>query len=828
VSSRVARSGLGLAALALCLGLPLALGSARAHLVPMGDGLWHGLTDPPGLARIALAAVAGLGVALLARGLAPGARKPLLALGLAGAPLLAAAFGRWPALLVPQGPALALVALPALFVVIARSATLPAGFRARGPVLVAVGFLFYAALGARLPGPAGPQGDEPHYLTMAESLLSDGDLDLSDEFAERAYAPFFAGTLAPHRSPASPRGRLYAVHAPGLPVLILPAYATGGYPAVRLFLSLLAAVASALAWRLSRDVTGSEATALGAWAALTFTPPLPFYAVAVYPETPAALAVAAFLLLARGEASGGRLALAALLASTLPWLHPKFLPLGLLGLGLVLIRGRFSRAAMAASALAAASIAALLAWFAATFGRASLAAAYGPGPDVDWLNLPRGTLALLLDRQFGLLPLAPLWLLAAPGLVLLLRRGAGDGLRVLLLAGVVVAAGASFGMWWGGACPPARFLVPAMPALAVALAPSLSRRPGLAASLLGFGVAVVGIAAWAPRAIHNFPDGDSALWRTLSPAVSVDALLPSFVVGPGELLLGLSLLAAALVAWRSGFAIAAAVAGAYLLLATSITGGARLEPGPATVALLTAWDEGNLASAGPSLDIARLAIPAGERRRLRGLDLPAGLYDAEVSTGIAEAGSRVRLRADELPLLDEALASGSTRWPLLLPAGARRLTLELPAGARAAFVPRALVPRGRRDSFAWPLVPWPDRYRVGGAALRITTLDRSEPEGGGFRLDGAEGRFLVELPEGGSTRLLVQRASPPARGDCVLWGDREIDLSGMRAPALDLPAQAGLRLGGVRVVPLRVRASGALVSLSSPAQDSQGRPGLPK
>lgn len=822
------RSRVAVAALGTCLGLPLLLWSSRAHLVPTAGGLWSGLTDPPGPARLALSLGAGIGLALLARrrGLA---LRPLLALGLAGAPLVAVMLGGWPALLVPQGPALALVALPALFAALARCVALPPGFRARGRVLAALGLVLYAALGTRVPGPAGPQGDEPHYLTMAESLLSDGDLDLTDEFAERAYAPFYPGTLAPHRSPASPPGRLYAVHAPGLPALILPAYAIGGYPAVRLFLSLLAALTAALTWRLVRDVTGSEGAALGAWAALALTPPLPFYAVAVYPETPAALAVAAFLLLARGPASGGRIALAALLAAVLPWLHPKFLPLAALGLGLVLIRGRFSRSAAAAIALALASCAALLAFFASAFGRASFAAAYGPGPDVHWLNVPRGALALLLDRQFGLLPLAPLWLLAAPGLALLLGRRAGDGLRALLLIVAVAAVGASFGMWWGGACPPARFLVPALPALALALAPALPRRPALAAALVGFGVAVVGIATWAPRAIHNFADGDSALWRTLAPAVSVDALLPSFVVGPGEALLGLSLLAAALLALRGGRAFAAAAAGSYLLLATSVTGGVRLEPAPATLALLEAWDEGNLASAGPPPEIGRLAIPAGERRRLRGLDFPPGLYDLTVSAGAVAPEGRARLRADELPLLDEALALGEARFPLLLPAGARRLRLDLPAGARAAFVPRVLVPRSRRGTFAWPLVPWPDRYRVGSAALRVTVVDRSEPEGGGFRLDGPVGRFLVELPEGGQARLLVQRASPPERGDSVRWGDREIDLSGpARAPMLELEAEGGWAFGATRVVPLEVRAAGSWISLTTPAQDSQGRPGLPK
>src|SRR6185295_1663894 len=110
-------------------------------------------------------------------------------------------------------------------------------------------------------------------LTMAHSLVTDGDLDLADEFAGREYRGFFAGRLDAHTSPASPKGTLYPVHAPGLAFLILPAYALGGYPAVKLFLSALAALTGVVVHRLVRDALGGGALALAAWAAFSFTPP---------------------------------------------------------------------------------------------------------------------------------------------------------------------------------------------------------------------------------------------------------------------------------------------------------------------------------------------------------------------------------------------------------------------------------------------------------------------------------------------------------------------------------------------------------------------------
>ena len=105
----------------------------------------------------------------------------------------------------------------------------------------------------RIPGPAGPQGDEPHYLTMAQSLWSDGDLDLTDEFAGAEYARYYAGTLSGHISENSPPGRLYSIHSPGLAFLILPAYAAFGHRGAQLLLSALAALAGVLVYRVVRD-----------------------------------------------------------------------------------------------------------------------------------------------------------------------------------------------------------------------------------------------------------------------------------------------------------------------------------------------------------------------------------------------------------------------------------------------------------------------------------------------------------------------------------------------------------------------------------------------
>src|SRR5205823_11073603 len=117
-----------------------------------------------------------------------------------------------------------------------------------------------------------------HYLVMAQSLWSDGDLDLTDEFANQEYAAFFPGRLLPHPSPSTPAGHLYSLHSPGLPLLILPGYALGGLRGAQLVLAAMAALTGVLVYVVVRAAAGESAAAI-TWALFAFTPPIAIYAV---------------------------------------------------------------------------------------------------------------------------------------------------------------------------------------------------------------------------------------------------------------------------------------------------------------------------------------------------------------------------------------------------------------------------------------------------------------------------------------------------------------------------------------------------------------------
>ena len=189
--------------------------------------------------------------------------------------------------------------------------------------------VYAATLGLDSFGGSEYGGDEPHYLLAAESLAHDGDVDVTDEYAARAYSDFHPGDLEPQGRPTG--GRLNEPYGFGFALFILPAYALGGAQGVELFLAAVAALALVLAYRLALRVV-PDPWALGAAAATGLSAPFLAYGSAVYPELTAgaALAGAALLALRLDERPGWRSAFGCFaLLGTLPWLGVAFVPAGL-------------------------------------------------------------------------------------------------------------------------------------------------------------------------------------------------------------------------------------------------------------------------------------------------------------------------------------------------------------------------------------------------------------------------------------------------------------------------------------------------------------------
>jgi hypothetical protein len=92
--------------------------------------------------------------------------------------------------------------------------------------------------------PQHPNGDEPHYLIIAQSLLEDHDLQIENNHRQRDYRAYVDVGLKPDFLNRGKNGEIYSIHAPGLPAAIAPFFAAGGYPLVVVALTILSAAVS--------------------------------------------------------------------------------------------------------------------------------------------------------------------------------------------------------------------------------------------------------------------------------------------------------------------------------------------------------------------------------------------------------------------------------------------------------------------------------------------------------------------------------------------------------------------------------------------------------
>ena len=401
-------------------------------------------------------------------------------------------------------------------------------------------------------GSAVPGGDEPHYLVITQSLLLDGDLRIENNHQRRDYLPYFRGTLRPHYLRRGTDQQIYSIHLPGISVVVLPAFALAGYPGAVVLLSLLAAMGTALVWRLAWRLTTDAGAAWFGWATTTLSTPFTIQAFSIYPEATASVltltGVAALILpvsrswlawLAHGAALG-----------LLPWLHARHAVLaGLLGLFIVW-RLAAARAWSRLAAFAAVPAVCALGWFAyfwVIYGSPSPAAPYGGlQQTVALAQLPLTVLGLLFDQQYGLLAAAPALGIAVLGVLVLAWKppstwAAVDtdtrllGLQLVVLFAACTVMSASHRMWWAGSSSPARFLVAVVPLLGLGAAAywHAAGRPSRVfasgALVLTIVLAAVLLGVERGRMAFNFRDGYALLLDWLSPVADLANAAPSML-----------------------------------------------------------------------------------------------------------------------------------------------------------------------------------------------------------------------------------------------------------------------------------------------------------
>jgi len=343
--------------------------------------------------------------------------------------------------------------------------------RLRG-VLLAVGLVTFAwscsAVDARASHGGRTTADEPQYLLTAISLWEDQSLEITDELLDERYRPFHEADLPVQTAAIDDSGRMVSPHDPLLPLLLALPVGIGGWVGAKVALAALAGcLAALLVWTAVRRFEVGLGPAAVTVAAFSLTAPLTAYGSQIYPELPAALAVAGAVAALTGPLGrAGRVVLMVAVAA-LPWLGVKYAPVAaaLALVGIVrLVRRRDRRPALVtAGALALAGLAYLVA-HRAWYGGWTVYAAGDHfvdgelsviGFEPDRVGRSRRLVGLVLDRGFGLAAWAPAYLLAVPALAALARRRPpGSAALVLpLAAGWATATWVALtmhGWWWPG------------------------------------------------------------------------------------------------------------------------------------------------------------------------------------------------------------------------------------------------------------------------------------------------------------------------------------------------------------------------------------------
>jgi hypothetical protein len=415
-------------------------------------------------------------------------------------------------------------------------------------------------------------GDEPFYVMTAISIIRDGDLNEANNYAQRDYDEFYPGTPLPagwNGWPAFPRTLpphpattelpgLHTKHALGLSLLIAVPYAMAGRSAAALVVLLCGVLLAGQMYLLGRT-TGAMPDIAGVGAVgLAIVMPIAPYGLLIFPEIPAALLLLyAIRRLAASQNAGWQWTLAGAAIGFLPWLHQRFVPTAVILAGVLLyrvLRGRQFRSAALGVGLTSIGGVLLL-----VYNLWLYRSPFQSTNDHAGFNGPTGTLngsfGLLLDAQWGLLIVAPIYLLVLAALPFWVR--ASRWTAVLAMAAVLpyLAVVAAYRVWWGEWGPAARYLVPIAPLAAAPLCAWLARSRIVTrvaiAMIWAVGLVITSVGFADPQRFYHQPNGVNRLTSVIDDRLGthISASLVAFqpyALSPRNERIGASLLLLAL------------------------------------------------------------------------------------------------------------------------------------------------------------------------------------------------------------------------------------------------------------------------------------------
>lgn len=372
----------------------------------------------------------------------------------------------------------------------------PAQWLVLGVFLVLIAF--YAAAAVERYQHSHLYGDEPDYYFIGESLYEDGDLDLRNQYLTPDVAVFpgpLVFKVGPEGTPAP------ANFMPTTGALIIgPLDAIGGPLLVELAFAAMNLLSLWLLYLVIRRMV-DRVPAIIAIGVVGLSVPLAWHAASVWTEIPALLCMSAILALAPLATRGRWLPAVGigLLLGFLPFLHQKYAVLAL-GMAAALLLAAIRRWAWPVIAgLPVLGIAGTIVLSYALRGRlnftqAGQTAAVEDAFDGSLNRFVGQPFAWFLDQTRGYIPLAPIWIVAIAGFIVLLRSSSGRRLLGTLVLGVgpflVIYW---FGPFLAGDSPPGRETLPVLPVLVIAMAAGIAALRGIVAPIIAALLAIPSI-----------------------------------------------------------------------------------------------------------------------------------------------------------------------------------------------------------------------------------------------------------------------------------------------------------------------------------------------
>ena len=409
---------------------------------------------------------------------------------------------------------------------------------------------------------------------VAHSIVFDGDMDVANDYRDPTNLVFDGHLEAGAHARPGIDGRLRPMHDVGLPILFSPYFALAYRIAqqspqwlsprtmararlnpwlvlrhlISLGMTAIAALTAVWLFRICRPAFDSQSHSVFWVVLFALSPPLLSHAFLFFTETPTALIVAVCWLALASSDEPGPLGVGLLGAAVglLPLIHMRNVGLAVGLAALFAVRWwrsddrvlRLSSFVVVLAACAAIRTGINLQFWGTVLTNPQAS----PEPIGDvWQALGElltRTFGLVFDQEHGLLPYAPIYLLALPGLLLVRTEDRATFRRalVLLLAYLVpvLLPGVNKHGWSGGWSPAARFLVPIAPVLVVLSCRYVARlsRVPVAVTVLAVIQIALNLVYWSrPKVLWNLGTGRSALATWLSTShLQLSDWLPSWHV----------------------------------------------------------------------------------------------------------------------------------------------------------------------------------------------------------------------------------------------------------------------------------------------------------